>query len=269
MPYRYLPLVIGLIAILTPIAFWPGYFGKFGSSPWQFHLHGITATLWILAVGFQSWSIHARRRDLHRAGGLATLTMFPLFLAGAGGVTWTMATATLEGDAFYQLWGARLGLIDFTSALALLWLVHLALAERRNTQLHAHAMVATLLFITMPLFSRLNQYLPGLQINGPADFPIFGFGVQLSQAMAIAVALWLAHRAGRNRRPMLVAAAVLAAQSLLFETFARTALWKSIHLSFASVPLWLMLALHALLGAAVLWHGWQAGALPRRAGKTA
>lgn len=264
MPYRNLPYVIGLTLALTVLAFWPGYFSKLGTSSWLFHLHGITATLWMLAVGFQAWSIHGKRRDLHRAGGLATLAMFPLFMAGAGGVTYTMAKATEAGDPFYLLWGAKLGIVDFISAIAILWLVHLALAQRRNVMLHAHAMVATLLFLTMPLFSRLlNAYVPGLQVNGPADFPVFGAGLQWSQLMGFVLALWLARRAGRNRLPFLVVAAVLALQSLLFETFATSGLWTALHLWAASVPVGWLLAGHALVGALVVWHGWQAGARPR------
>ena len=265
MPFRNLPYVIGLFFALALVAFWPGYFRKVDTAPTLLHLHAITATLWMLAVGFQAWSIHGRRRGLHRAGGLATLTMFPIFMMGAGGVTYTMARSTVAGDPFYQLWGSKLGIIDATSAVIILWLVHLALAERRNTALHANAMVATLLFLIMPLFSRLlNQFVPGLKINGPADFPIFGLGLQLSQLMGIAAAMWLARSAGQNRRPFLVAAAAMAIQSLLFETVATGRVWTSLHLWVATVPVGLVLAVHALIGAIVVWHGWQAGTRPRR-----
>ncbi|WP_199553514.1 hypothetical protein [Sandaracinobacteroides hominis] len=265
MPYRNLPYVIVLAFALAVLAFWPGYFSRLGTSSWLFHLHGITASLWMLAVGFQAWSINNKQRDLHRAGGLATLAMFPLFMAGAGGVTYTMAKATEAGDPFYLLWGAKLGIIDFISAIAILWLVHLALVQRRNLLMHANAMVATLLFLTVPLFPRLlNAHMPGLKINGPADFPIFGAGLQWAQLMGFALALWLARRAGRNRLPFVVVAAVIALQSLLFETFATGRIWTALHLWAASVPVALMLGSHALLGALVVWHGWQAGARKRR-----
>jgi hypothetical protein len=265
MPYRRLPFMIGIIVGLAVVAFWPGYVRKLDTSAPLFHLHAITATLWILAVGFQAWSINARHRDLHRAGGIATLAMFPLFMAGAGGVTYTMAQSTLKGDPFYMLWGAKLGIIDAISAVAILWLVHLALVQRRNVHLHANAMVGTLLFVTMPLFSRLlNQFVPGLKINGPADFPIFGAGLQLSQAMAFLLALWLAARAGKNRLPFVVVAVVLALQSLLFETFATSGAWVALHRSVASAPAALVLGVHALAGALVVWHGWQKGSRLRR-----
>ena len=266
MPYRNLPYVVGFLIALALVAFWPGYVSQIGTSSWLAHLHGITATLWMMAVGFQAWSMNAKRRDVHRAGGLATLAMFPLFMAGAGAVTYSMAAATASGNAFYQLWGSKLGIIDALSAVAILWLVHIALAERRNMAMHANAMVATLLFVIMPIFSRLlNHLMPGLRIDGPADFPLFGISLQLSQLMGFLAALWLARRAGRNRRPFLIVAGMIIVQSLLFETFAATSTWTSFHRSIATLSPGPILALHALLGALVVWHGWQAGARPRRA----
>ncbi len=45
----------------------------------------------------------------------------------------------------------------------------------------------------MPLFSRLlDAHVPGLIVNGPADFPIFGAGLQWAQAMDFVFAAWLA-----------------------------------------------------------------------------
>lgn len=266
MPYRQLPLVVGILIALALLAFWPGYVSQIGIASWLAHLHGITATLWMLAVAFQAWSINGKRRDLHRAGGLATLAMFPLYMAGAGAVTYSMAAATAAGNAFYQLWGSKLGIVDALSAVAILWLVHIALAGRRNLALHANAMVATLIFSVMPIMSRLcNHMVPGLRIDGPADFPSFSASFQLSQLLGLLAALWLARRAGRNRRPFLIVAGFIIVQSLLFETFAATSLWQGLHRSIATIAPGPVLAFHALLGALVVWHGWQAGARTGRA----
>lgn len=266
MPYRNLPYVVGALILLALAAFWPGYVSQLGTSSWLAHLHGITATLWMLAVAFQAWAINGKRRDLHRAGGFATLAMFPLYMAGAGAVTYSMAVGTATGNAFYQLWGSKLGIVDALSAVAILWLVHIALAERRNLALHANAMVATLLFVLMPILSRLfNHHVPGLKIDGPADFPKFGMSLQLAQLAGFLAALWLARRAGRNGRLFLIVAGMIAVQSLLFETFATTSMWIGFHRSIAALSPFPVLALHALLGALVVWHGWQAGAGPRRA----
>lgn len=50
-----------LFLAATVVAFWPGYFSVLGEVPWQFHLHGVTATAWMLLLVFQSWGIAGRR----------------------------------------------------------------------------------------------------------------------------------------------------------------------------------------------------------------
>ena len=83
MPYRHAHWYLLLLFPLTGLAFWPNYFGKLGDSPYAFHVHGVTASLWIVLLAFQSWAIHRRRNHLHRSAGLASLALFPLFVAGA------------------------------------------------------------------------------------------------------------------------------------------------------------------------------------------
>ena len=39
-------VVIGVIAL----GFWPSYFSVWGSVPWQFHAHGVAASVWVLMV---------------------------------------------------------------------------------------------------------------------------------------------------------------------------------------------------------------------------
>jgi len=57
MPFRFAAyFILGLIGI-TIVAFWPGFFSSLDSAPWGFHFHGITASLWMLLLAFQSGSI--------------------------------------------------------------------------------------------------------------------------------------------------------------------------------------------------------------------
>lgn len=104
MPFRFAAhFIIAMIGI-TIVAFWPGYFSTLASAPWGFHFHGITASLWMLLLAFQSWSIHSRQRALHRIGGISSLVLFPFFLAGGMAVLVSMAQAT-PLNPFYQLYG--------------------------------------------------------------------------------------------------------------------------------------------------------------------
>ena len=65
--------VIGLIFI----GFWPSYFTVAGTVPWQFHAHGVAASLWVLTVTAQSWTAHHKNQlQLHRAVGRRACSCF-------------------------------------------------------------------------------------------------------------------------------------------------------------------------------------------------
>ncbi|WP_447406154.1 hypothetical protein, partial [Clostridium perfringens] len=81
MPYRHAyRWLLGLFPLIA-LAFWPGYLGQLAQAPFALHAHGLTATAWLMLLTAQSWSIHARRAAWHRAAGLATFAVVPLFAA--------------------------------------------------------------------------------------------------------------------------------------------------------------------------------------------
>src|SRR6185436_14831501 len=82
MPYRHAHWYLLSLFPLAGLAFWPNYVSRLADSSAAFHLHGITASLWIGLVAFQSWSIHHRRNALHRSLGLASFALFPFFVTG-------------------------------------------------------------------------------------------------------------------------------------------------------------------------------------------
>ncbi|HEX8571829.1 MAG TPA: hypothetical protein VF759_03660 [Allosphingosinicella sp.] len=270
MPYRHAHWVLLLLFPLTALAFWPNYFGKLAQSPYALHAHGVTASLWIALLAFQGWSIHRRRNALHRSGGLASLALFPLFIAGGLLVIQTMAVKfAAGGDPFYAIFGARLGAVDSISSAAMPWLFYLALKERRKVHLHARYMLAPVLFLLPPILSRLTPALPPLAIAGPADFHRFGYGVHIADAVAIAVAALLYLRAPKWGRPWLIVGFLVAAQSLAFETLGRTAAWEALFAAIGTLPAALVATIGLAAGAAAAWAGWAAGRPPMRAAATA
>jgi hypothetical protein len=230
----------------------------------------VTASLWIVLLAFQSWSVHRRRNTLHRSGGLASLALFPFFIAGGLLVIQTMAAKFAAGnDPFYALFGARLGAVDAISSAAMPWLFYLALKERRKVHLHARYMLAPVLFLLPPILSRLMPVLPPLAIAGPADFHRFGYGVHLADALSIAVAATLYWRAPKWGQPWLVVGGLIAAQSLAFETLGRTAAWEGLFAAIGTVPTAAVATLGLAAGAAAAWAGWAAGRTPVRPMATA
>ena len=265
MPYRHAHWYLLLLFPLTGLAFWPNYFSKFAASPYAFHVHGITASLWILLLALQSWTIHNRRNALHRSAGVASLALLPFFLVGGLLVLQTMAVKFGARDGpFYSNFGARLGAIDTLSSIALPFLFYTAIRGRRKVHLHARYMLAPVLFLLPPILSRVMLALPPFAITGPETFHRFGYSAHLAQGFAIAAAFFLYLRTPKHGRPYLIVAGLIVVQSLLFETLGQSPAWEKLYASLAGVPTALVVSLGLAAGILAGAAGWIGGQRPGR-----
>ena len=83
MPYRHAPYYVLVCIAVIVAGFWQSYFSVWGGVPWQFHAHGVAASLWVLMVLAQSWTPHHGHLSLHRAVGKSSLLLFPLMILKA------------------------------------------------------------------------------------------------------------------------------------------------------------------------------------------
>lgn len=265
MPYRHAWIVLLALIGATFVAFWPAYVSRLGSAPAAWHIHGLTAGLWLGLLVVQSWSIHHDHRALHRTLGLAVFAAIPLLLVGAAGVVQVMARATASGaDPFYTIWGPSLGTYDLVAFFAFPAFVAMAMRNRRIVQLHARYMLATPLLLTSPILVRiLDQHVPGLIITGPQDFHLFRWSLHLSVLLNVAIAAWLHSYDRRYGRPWLLVGGISITQSLLFETLGFMPAWKSAFIALGTLPDTVMAAIAIAVAAAALWFGWTA-VPPRR-----
>ncbi len=98
MPYRHAPYYV-LVAMAVIIAgFWPSYFAKWGAVPWQFHAHGVAASIWVTMVFAQSWTAHHGRLDLHRVVGKSSLLLFPFLIGGLAAIIDLTAKGYVSGN---------------------------------------------------------------------------------------------------------------------------------------------------------------------------
>src|SRR5687768_17212603 len=113
MPYRHAWLILVALMGMTTYAFWPSYLADLRAASFEMHAHSVPAVLWMILLTVQSWSIHAGHRSMHRALGLASLVLFPLFLAGGLFISVGMAKRLLtDQDVFHVLFAARLAPVD-------------------------------------------------------------------------------------------------------------------------------------------------------------
>lgn len=126
-------------------------------------------------------------------------------------------------------------------------------------------MLATPLLLIMPISSRIvTHFVPGLMIRGPEDFPLFVWGMRITNAVAVACAAWLYAMSPRFGRPFLVTGIVMLIQAILFETVALSGAWQSAFAALGRLPLPPTLGFVFLVAAALSWFGWQAGTPAKR-----
>ena len=263
MPYRHAHLYLLLLMVLTGVAFWPMYLAVMPTAPITVHVHSFTSSLWISLLAFQSWAIHHRRNEWHRAVGVASLAVFPLFLAGSLLIVHTMAWNFAQGDFFDGRFGSPFAAIDAVAIPGIAFLFWSALRWRRKVHLHARYMFATVFFLFSPIFSRLfMRYVPGLQLK-PPDLSRVPLDIELATFCAALFALALAWQHPKHGRPWLITAGLLGVQMLLFVTVRAIEPWDALLRQFAAIPAPFVFGAGIAGGLIISWHGWNS--VPPRA----
>ena len=263
MPYRHAHWWILALFPIAAMAFWPGYLSAFSTSPPSYHLHGITASLWLILLAIQSWSIHNGHRAFHRTNGLVSLALFPLFLAGGATIFVGMAQRYVAAASpFHAIWPPHLAWLDFVAVGGLAWFYFQALKYRRDVGRHSSYMLATAVFLLPPIFGRLAPIPMGLDPTKPGFFESLGPSFHVGNIVSALIAFTIAISARRTGKPFVIAGLLILLSCLLFEVPGGTAAWKAIYVHAADIPVLPMALAAALFGAAVGWAGWVAGRKP-------
>ena len=264
MPYKNAPYyVLAVIAVIVA-GFWPSYFAKGADVPWQFHAHGIAASIWVLMVLAQSFTIHKAQLPLHRAVGKASLILFPFLIGGLAAIIDLTGKGFVSGDGLSrQIYGGQF-LVGLALAIAAyVVLYYRALKFRRKVWLHSGYMLATPLILFESPFSRLMAgFVPGLTIRGPQNFDRIIPSIEWAMAVELAVIAVLWWRFRDKASPFLVAAVFIVAQMLTMGLMADNAALESALVLIGNVPSATVVMTGFAIGAATSWAGWQAGKRP-------
>lgn len=265
MPYRHAHWWVLLVIAVILGGFWPSYWSTITTSRWQFHLHGLIASVWVLMVFFQSWSVHHKKLPLHRATGQASLYLFPLLIGGlfaiidvtakkfAGGDVAANPVTMMHGRAFLT------GML--VAAAAYVTLYYRALKYRRKVWPHAGYLLGTPIILFESPFSRLLDILgvPAFAIRGPEDFDKLMPSILWADAVALVFCLAVYLRVGERAKPFLVTAGFVAAQMVVMATSDRIEALGGIVRWMGAMPSAGLVAIGVAVGAATSWLGWQAG----------
>ena len=264
MPYRNAPYyMLGVIAVIV-VGFWPSYFAVAPAVPWQFHAHGIAASLWVLTVTAQSWTAHRKTQlPLHRTVGKASLFLFPFLLAGLAAITSIQAKNWIEGEPLHLLYGPGFMAGTMVAMAAYATVYYRALKYRRKVWVHAGYMLSTPLILFESPFSRAAGFVvPAFKVNGPADFPHVMASIQWSCAIELAIIAIIWWRVGERAKPFLVTAGFIVVEMLAMGFASDSEVLKQFDTFIGHVPAAMVVLTGFAIGAATSWAGWQAGKRP-------
>jgi hypothetical protein len=264
MPYAKAPFYMLAVIAVIVAGFWPSYFSVWGEVPWQFHAHGVAASIWVLMVLMQSWTVHKDQLPLHRAVGKSSLLLFPFLIGGLAAIIDVTGKGFVAGDSLgRQLFGAQF-LVGLALAMAAyVTLFYRALKYRRKVWVHSGYMLATPLILFESPFRRLmSMVLPAFAINGPQDFDRIIPSIVWAMALELAIIGVLWWRFRDKARPFLVAGGFIVAQILTMGLLHKNALLESLLTVIGTVPSAAVVLTGFATGAATSWAGWQAGKRP-------
>ena len=261
MPYRFASYYVIVCIAVILAGFWQSYFSVWGEVPWQFHAHGVAASVWVLMVLAQSWTPHHGQLAIHRVVGKSSLLLFPFLIGGLFGIIDLTAKGFVSGDGLSRVMFGGQFLIGLALAVAgYVTLYYRALKHRRKVWVHSGYMLATpLILLESPLSRVFTTWVPGLTIQGPQDFGRLMPVIVLAMAveLVVIVAIWFAYR--DKARPFLVAGVFIVAQMLTMGLLSDNALLEGLLLLIAPVPSAIVVLSGMAVGAATSWAGWQAG----------
>jgi len=166
-------------------------------------VHIITSLAWLLLLLWQLVLLRQRRFDRHRTIGTYIMVVGPILIASLSLLTAHSAAREAAAGTVDDLVVQN---VTFTLELALL--VFLAVALRRNRNVHGSLLMSTaLMFLVIALFFTLISYVPGYRIEGPETFTRFAKSGQTSALIGSVIGLLFFLRNFRTGWPWLLVSA--------------------------------------------------------------
>ena len=188
-------LAISLVSIaVTLIGFWRTFFARLLETDFAHHLHGWTATGWLVLVLVQASLIRSRKHQLHRSLGWASIAFFIALLASG----WHMMALMLSGKTHVPFeWGKLFVFSDIIMVPLMVIAYVTAIVKRRDRHVHSRLMAVTLLAGLLPAVARMFN----LVFTGPEGL-VFAMHPSFLFLLAIlGAAMWSDWRKGGLRWP--------------------------------------------------------------------
>ncbi len=219
-----------LAALAAIVAgFWPSFFRPLGAGDGAHSLHGVTATLWIVALTTQSWLMSRGLVTWHRRVAYGALLLLPILVVSALHMVAVMF-ANPEMPPFLP---PLLAFIDLPSVAFLVTLVMLALWNIRTPAAHKRFMSSTVLLAFPPALTRLYARLGAPHV----DFMTALHGSFVTVEVILVVLIVADRRAGERRLAYPLSLAFFVLIHALMMPVGTSSAWGALMSWYAGLPL--------------------------------
>lgn len=183
---------------LAVVGFWPSFFAKLPDTPLPHHVHGWSATAWMILPLLQYGLIRSGRRSLHRLVGYASLGLAAIVAASGVHVVRMMAYGNITN---FRLASVKFVWLDLTAIVLFCVFVAFAIsaARQRDIRLHVTTLAASAF---IPLEAALERVFVNLWPSLAPDFDAALYASLIFLEVTCAAIVWLEWRSGRVRWPM-------------------------------------------------------------------
>lgn len=190
-------IFFSLALVLTVAGFWPSFFAALPAAKLPHHIHGWSATAWMLLPLVQAWLIHTQRRKAHRWIGWASLPLAAVVVVSGLRVIQLMVA---QNAVAFKLLPIKLVLLDLTGLLLFCVFVGLSIvaARRRDIGQHVRWIACSAL---IPLEAALERLLINLFPFWVPDFEAGLFGALIAMEAIVMILIVVEWRRDRIRSP--------------------------------------------------------------------
>lgn len=218
-----------LAALAAIVAgFWPSFFRPLGAGDFAHSLHGVTATLWVIALAAQSWLMSRGLVTWHRRVAYIALLLLPVLVVSA----LHMVAVMFSNPQMPPFLPPLLAFIDLPSVAFLVVLVTLALRNVRNPEAHKRFMAATVLLGFPPALTRLYARLGAPTV----DFMTALHGSMVTVEVILMVLIVADYRRGERRLAYPLSLAFFALVHALMLPVSASEAWGSLMRLYTGLP---------------------------------
>ncbi len=210
--------------------FWPSFFRSLGAGETWHTVHGVTATLWVVALALQAYLASAGFIRWHQiVAGVALVFLIVMCAAAL-----LMVAVMQRNPDMPPFLPPVLAFVDLPSIAFLLLLVGLALGNVRRPPVHKRYMAATVLLALPPALGRLYARLFEAQMDFMTALHAAFFTVDIILLALIAVD----GRARRRYLPYPLSLGFFVLVQLLMVPVGTSGVWRGFISWYSSLPVY-------------------------------